>query len=85
MHLKSFRRWIQQVYATQDEELDCGQFFDAIAQYVDIEVAGDEASECFPDVKQHMDECADCYDLYVTVRDAAFLEREQVVSELAID
>ncbi len=85
MHLKSFRRWVQQVYATQDEELDCNGLFKTIPQYVDLEVAGEEASQRFPEVKLHLDQCADCYDLYVTVRDAALLEYERVTSELAID
>ncbi len=85
MHLKSFRRWVQQVYATRDTELDCMQFFNAVPRYVDMEVAGEEASHRYPNVKIHMDQCAECNDLYITVRDAASLELEELSSRLVID
>ena len=83
MHLKSFRKWVRQVYATRDEELDCDQFFEAIPQYVETKIAGEEADLRFPEVRHHLNQCAECYDLYLTLRDVAQLESQQVASELA--
>ena len=85
MHLTAFRKWIRNVYATQDEELDCDAVFQALPEYVDLKVAGEETSQRFADVELHLGQCAECYDLYVTVRDAALLEREPVSSGVAAD
>jgi predicted anti-sigma-YlaC factor YlaD len=85
MHLKSFRQWIQSVYATQDEELDCDQLLSLIPQYVDLQVAGEVANLRFPDAQHHLDQCAECYDLYVTVRDAALLEHQQVGPRVTVE
>ena len=84
MRLKSFRKWVQQVYATQDEELDCSQLFDVMPQYVDLEIAGEETIPRYREVKQHLDQCAECHDLYVTVRDAACLEHQRTASKYTI-
>jgi predicted anti-sigma-YlaC factor YlaD len=83
MYLKSFRKWIRQIYVTRDEELDCDGFLEAVPRYVDMEVAGEEASQRLPDVKHHLGQCEECYDLYLTLRDIALLESQQIASELA--
>ncbi len=81
MHLKAFRKWIRRVYATREEELDCEGLFNAIPAYVDWEIAGQDAEVHFPGVKHHLNQCAECYDLYLTLRDVAQLEHCQSVSE----
>jgi predicted anti-sigma-YlaC factor YlaD len=83
MHLKPFRKWIRQIYLTPDEELDCEQFLDRIPQYVDLEVAGENADQQFPGVEQHLSQCAECYDLYLTLRDVAMLEQDETPRETA--
>jgi predicted anti-sigma-YlaC factor YlaD len=83
MHLKPFRKWVRQIYATRDEELDCDQLFAAIAQYVEAKITGEEADLRFPEVKHHLDQCAECYDMHLTLRDVALLESQQVASKLA--
>ncbi len=80
MQLESFRQWIQQVYATRDEELDCEGFSRLIPQYVDKEIAGESVEHLFPTVKQHLGQCAECADIYATLHDVAFIE-SQVVQE----
>ena len=85
MHLTAFRKWIRNVYATQDEELDCDEVFQTLPEYIDSEVAGEETGQLFPDIAHHLNQCAECYDIYVTVRDAALLEREPIVSRVSAD
>jgi predicted anti-sigma-YlaC factor YlaD len=85
MHLSAFRQWIRNVYATQDDELGCDQVLQALPEYVDSEVAGEDLSQRSREVKAHLNQCAECYDLYITVRDAAFVERESAVSKIAAD
>jgi predicted anti-sigma-YlaC factor YlaD len=75
MYLEAFRKWIRQIYATRDEELDCEACFDAIPKYVDMEIAGEKTNPHFSEVEQHLNQCPHCHDLYLTLRDAALLER----------
>jgi hypothetical protein len=85
MQLDALRKWVRNVYATQDEELDCDGLYIALPQFVDLQVAGEDATERFPDVKLHLQQCAECYDLYHTVRDAALLEHQQIASKLIVE
>ena len=77
MQFESFHQWVQQIYATRDEELDCDEFLDAIPQYVDMEIAGDAANPHLPEVEIHLGHCHHCKDLYLTLRDVALLEDRQ--------
>jgi hypothetical protein len=79
MSTESFRMWIHQIYATRDDELDCEEFSKTVAQYVDAELAGEEAHLRFPGVRRHLDQCQECADLYLAMCDAALLENQQVV------
>jgi predicted anti-sigma-YlaC factor YlaD len=81
MYLEAFRKWIRQIYATRDEELDCEGCFDAIPKYVDVEIAGERTNPHFSEVEQHLNQCPHCHDLYLTLRDAALLERRVEMSE----
>jgi hypothetical protein len=83
MHLKSFRKWIRQIYHTRDEELDCEQLLEAIPPYVDLEAAGEDAERQFPGIPNHLSQCAECYDMYVTLRDVALLEQHETAPEIA--
>jgi predicted anti-sigma-YlaC factor YlaD len=74
--LQTFRKWIRQIYATRDQEMDCEGFFQAIPQYIDSEIAGEDAALKFPEIQRHLDQCPRCKDLYIAVRDAARLEEE---------
>lgn len=77
MQLASFQKWIQTIYATQDDELDCSGFFEAVSQYVDLEVAGKKTNPRFPQVEHHLIQCPHCYDFYLTLRDAALSENHK--------
>jgi len=81
MRLESFRRWIHRIYTTRDEELDCEGFSRLIPQYVDLQVLGKPADQHFPEVKHHLDQCRECNDLYMTLRDAAQTEVKQTAPE----
>ena len=75
-HLESFQQWVRHIYATQDIELDCDEFFEAIPKYVDTEVAGEKTNPRFQKIEHHLRQCPHCYDLYLTLRDAALLENQ---------
>ena len=77
MRLETFRKWIRQIYATRDEELGCDELFEAIPRYVDMELAGEKTNPHFSEVEHHLSQCPHCYDLYLTLRDAALLESQE--------
>ena len=82
MYLELFRKWVRRIYATQEKEIDCDGFFEAIPEVVDREVAGEKTTApLFVEVERHMKQCPQCHDLYLAVRDAALLESRQVVPE----
>ena len=83
MHINTFRKWVRLVYSTQDAELDCNELFGSLPPYVDLDISGQQADERFPNVKHHLEQCADCFDLYLTLRDVVLLEHQQVTAELA--
>jgi predicted anti-sigma-YlaC factor YlaD len=83
VHFEWFRKWVRQIYTTQDEELDCDGCFEAIPEYVDMEVAGEKTNPRFPEVELHLRQCPQCYDLYLTLRDVALLESRQVAQQIA--
>ncbi len=86
MYLKPFRKWIRRIYATQEEEFDCDAFAETIPRYIDAEVAGEPAELRFPGVKHHMTQCAECSDLYMTLRDVALLEaRQSQVEQVGVE
>jgi hypothetical protein len=76
MGLETFRKWIRQIYATRDEELDCNELFELVPKYVDMEIAGERTKPHFSEVEHHLSHCPRCYDLYLTLRDAARLETQ---------
>jgi len=78
MTIKSFRKWIRLIFGTQEEEADCEAFARVIPQYVDLQVAGEQAEIRFPKVKHHLTQCSECCDLYHTLYDMAFMETRVV-------
>jgi predicted anti-sigma-YlaC factor YlaD len=82
MNLCSFRNWIRRIYATRDNELDCDLVFDAIAPYVDAEIAGHDPAQRYPAVAHHLSQCPACTDLYLALREAAQAEQEEEAASL---
>jgi predicted anti-sigma-YlaC factor YlaD len=80
--IDQLRWWLQRVYKTQDEEIDCAQLYDTIAQFVDMQVSGQDAAQILPLVQQHLDQCPDCHDLYESLRTMAELEAEGRLDEI---
>ena len=76
MERSQFERWVRQIYATEEEEISCSECFDLVAQYVDLEIAGESADEKLPRLKQHLSQCRVCREEYEALRDLARLEAE---------
>jgi hypothetical protein len=69
-----FERWLQNIGATQEEEISCSECFDRVSHYVEVEVSGGDPAREMPELKQHLDQCAACREEYETLRDLRRLE-----------
>jgi hypothetical protein len=73
---------IYRILATENEEIDCDQVFELIARYVDLEVAGEEATQLLPLVYKHLVQCDRCSDLHNTLYDLAMLEEQDALPDV---
>jgi predicted anti-sigma-YlaC factor YlaD len=85
LNLASFREWVRQIYATQDDELDCDEVFQRIDKYVDLEIAGEDPAAYYPKVKDHLIQCPRCRDLQQGIRDAAQIEENETTSSISVE
>jgi len=60
----AIRKLMEQIARTQQQELDCGEVFAVLDQYTEAIVAGEDASDQFAQVVQHLDLCRDCLEEY---------------------
>jgi len=78
MNQPRFERILRSVYGTQDDEILCSECFDRLSDYVDLEIAGTDAPEQMPRLKQHLNQCRVCREEHETLLDLA---REQAAQE----
>ena len=55
---------MQMIARTEQRELDCGEVFAVLDLYTEAIVAGEDVSEEFDLVVQHLDLCRDCLEEY---------------------
>jgi hypothetical protein len=53
----------------ESAELDCGQVFDALDEYAEIEVRHEDAANLMPLVRTHLDMCHGCCEEYEALLD----------------
>ncbi len=82
MNKEQLKRLLERIYNTREDEIDCGETYEALAEFVDMEISGREAADLLPLVHQHLDQCPPCYDLYDTLRAIAELEAEGRLDEI---
>lgn len=69
-----FDRWLENIAATQDEEISCTECFDLISQYVELEFSGKNATAVLPKVHQHLGQCRACREEYEALHDLRQLD-----------
>ena len=62
-------RLLQQVSATEPEEISCSDCFDSLASAVELELAGGPVTPREARLAQHLGQCAVCREEYETLRD----------------
>ncbi len=64
MTRKEFRKSVQRIYSTMDNEIDCEAVANILPRYIDAEIAGREPAKEFPQVHAHLSQCPDCQEEY---------------------
>lgn len=82
MQRDMFRQWIRNIFATQEDEIDCGQLFEMLSQFVDMEISGEDAARLLPYVHQHLQQCPECEELHQVIHDIAHLEEEDKLPDI---
>ncbi len=73
MKSSALGRWIEQIIATEEEEISCSECLDLSSQCVDLEIEGKQ-SKALGQVKQHLRQCRACREEYDTLLDLARME-----------
>lgn len=55
---------------TYPYELTCGECFDEIDRFAELELTGKNAAEAMPLVREHLDRCSGCKEEYLALLDA---------------
>lgn len=58
------KRMARAIAVVQPEEIDCGGCFEEVDKFVEMELAGKNASEAMPLVKHHLELCPYCKEEY---------------------
>ena len=76
MHGPGWRRMVQEIVETDDEEISCAECFDLASDYVDLEVYGTAGTQILPQLQRHLMHCGVCREEYEVLRDLVRLEAD---------
>ena len=76
MERPAWRRLLEQIADTQDEEIPCTECLDLVSQYAGLELAGMAGEATLPRLQQHLRQCGVCREEYEVLRDLLRLEAE---------
>jgi hypothetical protein len=72
---EKFKWLIRSIFAVQDEEMLCSEFFDILPRYVDLQLEGKDVDKLFPKLKHHLHQCPECNEVYQALLQAAQSEK----------
>jgi len=58
------QKMMRSIQMTHEEELTCGECFEEIDRFAEVELSGKNPSEAMPLVQQHLDRCNNCKEEY---------------------
>ena len=76
MQRDRFKKWLRNIFATQEEEISCTECFDLLSGLVEVEARGEALTAKMLQVKQHLAQCRACRDEYEALREIRRLEDE---------
>lgn len=76
MKKKTFEYLIRSVFDVKESEILCGEFFDLLPHFVDLQVSGQDAAATLPQVLHHTHQCPECGEVYLALLQAAQSEKD---------
>jgi len=64
------QKLMRSIHLTYEHELTCGECFDEVDQFAEMELTGKNAAEAMPLVQEHLERCAGCKEEYEALLDA---------------
>jgi len=58
------KKMMRSIQLTYQHELTCGECFNDVDRFVELELAGKKPAEAMPLVQQHLDRCSYCKEEY---------------------
>ncbi len=68
---------VRMILSTRDDEIGCDRCFELLDRFVDLTLAGKNAAEALPLVRDHLDRCRDCREEFEALLDALRLQIEE--------
>lgn len=62
--LKTVKQMLGALLATKDEEIGCGDCYENIEKFVEMELSGKSPREAMPLVEEHLQRCNPCREEY---------------------
>lgn len=83
MNQQQFRTWINQIYRTEDQEIDCDQLQAILPEFVDAEVDAVSPELALSEIQQHLNQCPDCSDVMEGLYQAVSMHESGALPTLA--
>ena len=57
---EQIKRLVRDVLNTRPDEISCDECLELLDRFVELELAGEDASSALPLVQQHLEQCGSC-------------------------
>jgi predicted anti-sigma-YlaC factor YlaD len=74
---REMKKLIRSILNVHPDEITCGECYDVVDQYVEMELAGKNAQDAIPMVKDHLNRCDACREEYEALLTALKMMADQ--------
>jgi hypothetical protein len=67
---ETLKRMVRGVLSTRPDEVGCDECFDQLDRFVEMTLAGKNAAEAMPLVRDHLERCRDCREEFEALLEA---------------
>ena len=82
MNQENFTNWIENIYTTEENELDCNQTQAYLPAYVEAQVSNHPRPSHASMLQAHLAQCPDCTEIYVGLQHVLMAEASGELLEI---
>jgi hypothetical protein len=64
------RKMMRSIHMTHEHEMTCGECFNEVDRFAEMELTGKNPAEAMPLVKEHLERCGNCREEYEALLEA---------------